>query len=76
MREILFRVVNDRPGQLVAQAEAGSIDHTIQIAAQSFEELRHEAREALIQHLGAAHSTYRVRLHRTTPLAFNPWLEG
>ena len=65
MREIMFRVLSDRPGQLVAQTDVGSIDHSIQITAQSFEELRHEAREALIQHLGSAHSTYRVRLRRT-----------
>lgn len=64
MREILFRVLSDRPGQLVAQVEGGSVGQSLHITAQSFEELRHEARDALIQHFGAAHATYRVKLLR------------
>lgn len=60
MREVVFRVVADHPGRLEAQAEG----LPLQIAAPTHEELQHEAREALIQHLGAAHVTYRVRLLR------------
>jgi hypothetical protein len=60
MREVVFRVVTDHPGRLVAQAET----LPLQIAAPTHEELQHEAREALIQHLGPAHVTYRVRLLR------------
>ena len=60
MREIVFRVLSDRPGQIEATAE----DHPITITAASLEDLHHEAREALIRHLGASHSTYRVRIRR------------
>ncbi len=60
MREVVFHVLADRPGQLQAQAEWPPIT----IAAPSFEELQHEAREALIEHFGAAHGAYRVRLQR------------
>jgi len=63
MREIVFRVLIDRPGQLVARAEG----RPITIEAASLEELHHEAREALIQHLGAAHGTVRVRIRRPEP---------
>lgn len=60
MREVVFRVVAEDPGRLEARAEG----LPLQIAAPTHEELQHEAREALIQHLGAAHVTYRVRLLR------------
>jgi len=60
MREIVFRVLSDRPGQLVAQ----TADQALTITAPTLEELHHEAREALIQHLGAAHGTVRVRIRR------------
>jgi hypothetical protein len=60
MREIVFRVLSDRPGQIEATAE----NRPITITAGSLEELHHEAREALIQHLGPAHSTFRVRICR------------
>lgn len=60
MREVIFRVVSECPGQLEAQAET----FPIRIAAPSLEELQHEAREALIHHLGEAHCTYRVRVRR------------
>ena len=60
MREIVFRVIREQPGHLEAQAE-----HTpITISAPSLEELHHEAREALIQHLGPAHVSVRVRIRR------------
>lgn len=60
MREVVFRVMSDGPGQLEAQAET----LPIRIAAPTLEELQHEAREALIQHLGPAHCAYRVRVRR------------
>jgi hypothetical protein len=60
MREIVFRVLSERPGHLVARAE----DRPITIEAASLEDLHHEAREALIQHLGHAHGTVRVRIRR------------
>ncbi len=63
MREVVFHVLADCPGHLAARAERPPIT----IAAPSFEELQHEAREALIQHFGPAHAAYRVRLplHRS-----------
>lgn len=60
MREVVFRVFAERAGHLEARAES----LPILIAAPTFEELQHEAREALIEHLGPAHCTYRVRLVR------------
>ena len=60
MREVVFRVLADRPGHLEAQAES----LPIRITAPTLEELQHEAREALIEHLGPAHGTVRVRVRR------------
>ena len=60
MREVVFRVLVERPGHLEAQAETLPIC----IAAPTLEELQHEAREALIEHLGPAHCTIRVRVRR------------
>jgi hypothetical protein len=60
MREVVFRVIAERAGHLEARAES----LPIRIAAPTLEELQHEAREALIAHLGPAHCTYRVRLVR------------
>jgi hypothetical protein len=60
MREVVFRVSADRDGQLEARADSPPIH----IAAPTLEELQHEAREALILHLGPAHCAYRVRLVR------------
>ena len=51
MREVVFRVLAERPGHLEAQAES----LPIRITAATLEELQHEAREALINHLGQAH---------------------
>lgn len=67
MREIVFRVLVERPGHLEAQAES----LPIRITAPTLEELQHEAREALIEHLGPAHCTVRVRVRRCsgTPLS-------
>ncbi len=61
MREITFRVEHEHGMPLRAR----SIQPELQISAASLEELHHEAREALIQHYGAAHGAYRVRLQRS-----------
>ncbi|MEB3270127.1 MAG: hypothetical protein VKJ44_00535 [Synechococcus sp.] len=63
MREIVFHVVSEHPGRLEAQAHG----FPLRITAASHEELQHEAREALIAHLGPTHGTYRVRLLRQPP---------
>jgi hypothetical protein len=60
MREVVFRVLAERPGHLAAQAET----LPIRITAPTLEELQHEAREALIEHLGPAHCTVRERVRR------------
>ena len=60
MREVVFRVLAERPGHLEAQAES----LPIRITAPTLEELQHEAREALSEHLGPAHCTVRVRVRR------------
>ena len=65
MREIVFRVVAERPGHLEAQAES----LPIRITAPTLEELQHEAREALIEHLGPVHGTVRVRVRRDSGTA-------
>lgn len=62
MREIVFHVLEERPGRLEAHAD----DQAIRIWAPSLEELHHEARGALIDALGSAHATYRVRIRRST----------
>lgn len=61
MREVQFCVVSERPGQLEAEADVPALRR---IAAPTLEELQHEAREALIDHYGAAHGVYRVRVRR------------
>ncbi len=43
MREILVRVVSDRPGRLVAQTAAGSIKHSIQNSIQASIQLTAQA---------------------------------
>ena len=60
MREVVFRVLAERRGHLEAQAES----LPIRINAATLEELQHEAREALIEHLGPAHCTFRVKVRR------------
>ena len=60
MREVVFRVLAERPGHLEAQADT----MPIHITAPTLEELQHEAREALIEHFGPAHCAYRVRVRR------------
>lgn len=65
MREVVFRVLAERPGHLEAQAET----LPIRITAPTLEELQHEAREAQIEHLGPAHCTVRVRVRRSPSAA-------
>jgi len=60
MREVVFHVLAERPGHLEAKADTMPIC----ITAPTLEELQHEAREALIEHLGPAHGTVRVRVRR------------
>jgi hypothetical protein len=60
MREIVFHVLAERPGHLEARAEG----LPIHISAPTLEELQHEAREALIAHMGPAHCTVRIRVRR------------
>lgn len=60
MREIVFRLQREEPGCLEARAEGWPLA----ITAGSLEELHHEARDALIDHLGPAHGAYRVRVRR------------
>ncbi|MFM7269735.1 MAG: hypothetical protein ACKOZT_14330 [Cyanobium sp.] len=60
MREVVFRLETERPGHLDAQAES----LPIRISAPTLEELQHEAREALIEHMGPAHGAFRVRVRR------------
>lgn len=68
MREIVFRVLAERPGHLEAQAVGAAfsagVTLPILITAPTLEELQHEAREALIEHLGPAHCTFRVKVRR------------
>ena len=65
MREVLFRLEAERPGHLEARAEG----LPIHITAPTLEELQHEAREALIAHMGPAHCTVRIRVRRGTSAA-------
>lgn len=58
MREIAFQVLSDQQGRLRARAE----QEDLSISASSLEDLRHEAREALIARFGEAHGTVRLRL--------------
>ena len=60
MREIVFEVLSDEPGRLVALAHP----QQLRISASSLEELQHEAREALMSHFGPSHVAYRIRLRR------------
>ncbi len=68
MREVVFRVLAERPGHLEAQAVGAAfsagVTLPIRITAPTLEELQHEAREALIEHMGPAHCTVRVRVRR------------
>lgn len=59
MREIVFRVLTEAKGHISAASEQG-----LRVEANCLEALHHEAREALILHLGASHATYRIRIRR------------
>ena len=60
MRDIVFRLQEHSGEWLRASA-----DHpALTIEAATFEELQHEAREALIEHFGPSHVAYRVRIRR------------
>ncbi len=61
--EIVFQLLHETPGALTAQA----LSRGLWISAPSLEELHHEARDALIRHLGPAHTTYRVKWRRICP---------
>ncbi len=68
MREVVFRLEAERPGHLEARAVGAAfsagVTLPIHITAPTLEELQHEAREALIAHMGPAHCTFRVRVRR------------
>ena len=68
MREVVFDV--QPPSAFGLEAEAP--DRQLKIAAPSLEELHEEARDALIQHFGSAHTSYRVRLRHIQPRRFVP----
>jgi hypothetical protein len=70
MREIVFHVLSDTPGYLHAEACVVPTLQTIRITATSLEELQHEARDAVIKHLGNAHGACRVRVRRSKPNPF------
>ncbi len=70
MREIVFLVTTERPGHI----EATAPDRSLHVQAPSLEELHHEAREALMAQVGAAHNSYRIRFCR--PLSPRPRPEG
>ena len=58
MREIAFQVLSHQLGRVQASADREGLI----ITANSLEDLHHEAREALIAHLGPAHGTVRIRI--------------
>ncbi|WP_072061538.1 hypothetical protein [Synechococcus sp. GFB01] len=60
MREVIFQVCRDEPGLL----EATTANSTVVITAASLEELRHEARDALIKQIGPGHIAFRVVVRR------------
>ena len=60
MQDVVFELISDQPGRLVAAAR----DQDLHICATNLEELQHEAREALMGHFGPSHVAYRVRLRR------------
>jgi hypothetical protein len=60
MREIVFRVLSETKGVIVAETQ----DHTMRVCAPSIEDLHHEAREALMQRFGPVHGAYKVRFSR------------
>ena len=71
MREIVFHVLSDTPGYLHAEACVVPTFQTIRITATSLEELQHEAKDAVIKHLGHAHGACRVIVLRSKPKPLN-----
>lgn len=65
MPEVVFRLGAERPGHLEARADT----LPIRITAQTLQEPQHKACEALIQHMGTAHCTVRVRVRRAPAAA-------
>lgn len=65
MREVVFQVTSELPGQWRARSDQPRIF----IDAPSLEELQHEARDALMERFGASHVAFRVRLRRSRPAA-------
>lgn len=65
MREVVFRVLIERPGHLEARADGSGR----RITAPTLDELHHEAREAVIDQYGTAHCTVRVRIRREPAVA-------
>ena len=59
MQVIQFQVVDSRAA---CGLEAWAEKPALHIAASTIEELHHEARDALMAHLGARHIAYRVQL--------------
>lgn len=78
MREIVFGVLKNNSVHFKAEAVLPSDGQIIKIAAATLEDLYHEARGALIDHLGDAHCAYQVRLRRGLPVpvcaAYQPLL--
>ncbi|WP_255004021.1 hypothetical protein [Cyanobium sp. HWJ4-Hawea] len=72
MRDVVFDLHSEEPGQLRASAQlmastqliVAATYPRIEIEAASLEELQEEARDALMHQLGAASNAYRVRLNR------------
>ncbi len=68
MREVVLRVLAERPGHLEAQAVGAAfsagVTLPIRITARTLEELQQEARQALINHLEPAHCAFRVWVRR------------
>ena len=60
MREVVFRVLIERPGHLEARADGSGL----RISAPTLDELHHEAREVVIDQYGPAHCTVRIRIRR------------
>ena len=64
MREIVFHLRPQLRRGASEELTAQAAGYPLRISAPSLEELQHEAREALIAHMGPAHCTVRVRVRR------------
>lgn len=61
MQVIQFQIQNQDPDGLL---KAYSQQPSLSIQANCLEDLHHEAREALIQHLGDRHIAYRISIRK------------